>query len=70
MSNAASLPYVEEDTRSTFRPNPSLQPMKETNTSVYPDNFVLDNTTKGILWGLALSSLFWLSLGMLVVATF
>jgi len=70
MSNPAFMPYVEENKDSTFRPNPSLQPVEETNISVYPESFVRDNPIRGLLWGLALSALLWGSFGMLIVAIF
>ncbi len=65
MTSVVFIPSVQKDKRAVSWPIRSLQPTKDANAS--PPLVSYESApVKGILWGLALSSLFWISLGLVI----
>ncbi len=69
MNNAAFIPSVQKNARAASWPIRSLQPTTDANAS--PPLVSCDqDPVRGILWGLALSSPFWISLGLVIAYKF
>jgi len=65
MNNLAFVPFGQNSTRAVSWPIRSLQPTTDAKAS--PPLVSYDPApVRGILWGLALSSLFWISLGLVI----